>query len=140
MLFRSFIISFLLFCACVPKKPFQKGTIISVLDTNIPHLDPIRSTNTPSSIINSSIFEGFYHYHYLKRPLQIEPKLAEAMPEISEKGHVYTIRIKKGVFFRMIRLSPIPGDVSWLLRILFIPGNVLLIQRIRLKVGGCLMD
>ncbi len=100
MLFRSFIISFLLFCACVPKKPFQKGTIISVLDTNIPHLDPIRSTNTPSSIINSSIFEGFYHYHYLKRPLQIEPKLAEAMPEISEKGHVYTIRIKKGVFFQ----------------------------------------
>ena len=100
MLFRFFIVSFSLFCACVPQKPLEKKAVISVLDTNIPHLDPIRSTNTSSSVINASIFEGLYHYHYLKRPLEIEPKLAESMPEISKKGHVYTIRIKKGVFFQ----------------------------------------
>ena len=103
MLFRFFIISFLLFgshCSCNPKKPFPKDTIVSGLDANIPHLDPIRSTNVPSSRVNSSIFEGLYHYHYLKRPLQIEPQLAKAMPEVSEKGHTYTIRIKKGVFFQ----------------------------------------
>ncbi len=102
MFFRFFIFSFLFptLNACTPKQPLWKNTIVSVLDANIPHLDPIHSSNAPSSRINASIFEGLYHYHYLKRPLQIEPKLAGAMPEVSEKGYVYTIRIKKGVLFQ----------------------------------------
>ena len=99
-MFRFFAFLFLTFAACTPKVSFQKNTLVSVLNSNIPHLDPIHSTNTSSSRVNASIFEGLYHYHYLKRPLQIEPKLAITMPEISEKGLVYTIKIKKGVFFQ----------------------------------------
>jgi ABC-type transport system substrate-binding protein len=54
----------------------------------------------------SQIFECLYQYHYLKRPYQIIPQLAEAMPTVSEDGLTYKIRIKKGVYFTSDRCFP----------------------------------
>jgi ABC-type transport system substrate-binding protein len=86
--------------ACTPKQSPQDDVVVSVLDTNIPHLDPIHSMNKYSSTINGSIFEGLYHYHYLKRPVELEPALATDMPKVSADGKTYTISIKPGVVFQ----------------------------------------
>lgn len=60
-------------------------------------IDPTTCGDTTSSGIQGNIYEGLYTYHYLLRPLQVVPLLAEAMPEISEDRLTYTIRLKKGV-------------------------------------------
>ena len=84
---------------CTPQQNSNDDTLISLLDANIPQLDPINSINKYASTINASIFEGLYHYHYLKRPYTVEPQLAEGMPKVSEDGLTYTIKIKSGILF-----------------------------------------
>lgn len=65
----------------------------------VPNLDPHVLTDRTSLKIVKNIYEGLYSYHYLKRPLEIEPVLADGMPEISSDGLTYTIKLKKGVYF-----------------------------------------
>jgi len=62
-------------------------------------LDPGDIGDTTSSAVASQIFECLYQYHYLKRPYELIPQLAEDMPQVSEDGLRYTIKIKKGVYF-----------------------------------------
>jgi ABC-type transport system substrate-binding protein len=52
-----------------------------------------------SDAVASDIFECLYGYHYLKRPYEIIPVLADGMPKASEDRLTYKIRIKKGVYF-----------------------------------------
>ncbi len=99
-LFLLLLMMTTLVASCTSQKAPEGDVVVSVLDSNIPHLDPILSMNKISSTINGSIFEGLYHYHYLKRPVEVEPSLAEAMPKVSSDGKTYTIKIKKGVMFQ----------------------------------------
>lgn len=86
--------------SCTPKPQSVSPNVTTFIDANIPHLDPIHSVNKYSSTINASIFEGLYHYHYLKEPLTLRPLLAEGMPQVSKDRKTYTIKIKKGVYFQ----------------------------------------
>ncbi len=69
--------------------------------SKVKSVDPATCGDTTSSAIQGSIYEGLYGYHYLKRPIQVVPYLAEGMPEISEDGLTVTVRIRKD-----IRYSP----------------------------------
>jgi oligopeptide transport system substrate-binding protein len=60
-------------------------------------LDPATCGDEISGLFQSSIYEGLYEYHFLKRPVEIIPSLADGMPEISDDLLTYTIKIKKGV-------------------------------------------
>ncbi|MFH1422597.1 MAG: ABC transporter substrate-binding protein, partial [Planctomycetota bacterium] len=62
--------------------------------------DHVRSSDVTSSSYISQIYESLYQYSYLERPYKIEPCLAAEMPIISEDKLVYTIPIKKGVYFQ----------------------------------------
>jgi len=65
----------------------------------VPNIDPHLITDRTSIKISKNIYEGLYSYHYLKRPLEIEPLLADGMPIVSNNGLTYTIKIKKNVYF-----------------------------------------
>jgi ABC-type transport system substrate-binding protein len=60
----------------------------------------------PTARVAGQIFECFYQYHYLKRPYELIPQLAEGMPEVSKDGLTYTIKIKKGVYFQDDKCFP----------------------------------
>jgi ABC-type oligopeptide transport system substrate-binding subunit len=62
-------------------------------------LDPGDVGDVTSATIACQMIECLYQYHYLIRPYQVIPCLAESMPTISSDGLVYTIKIKKGVRF-----------------------------------------
>ncbi|MHC4957878.1 MAG: ABC transporter substrate-binding protein [Planctomycetota bacterium] len=62
-------------------------------------LDPVRGSSVYDNRVCSHIFDGLVQYKYLKRPYELEPNLLEAMPEISEDGRTYTMRLKEGVYF-----------------------------------------
>lgn len=73
--------------------------LYSALAAKVRGLDPGDIGDTTSSLVASQIFECLYQYHYLKRPYELIPQLAEDIPQASEDGLVYTIKIKKGVYF-----------------------------------------
>jgi len=85
-------------------KQHQGLAHISVLEdamkTAIKGMDPILVEDIYATQVVSRVYEGLYGYHYLKRPLELVPNLAEAMPSISKDGLMYTIPIKKGVYFQ----------------------------------------
>lgn len=61
--------------------------------------DPIESGDVESAVAVSRVYEGLMEYAYLERPYVAVPRLAEAMPEVSEDRLTYTFKIKKGVRF-----------------------------------------
>ena len=63
-------------------------------------LDPMAMRDYDSMEVASNIFEPLYQYHFLKRPYELEPLLAEEMPQISDDLLTYTIKIRKGVHFQ----------------------------------------
>jgi len=62
-------------------------------------LDPAQAASIYANFIVVNLYDTLYRYKYLARPYQLQPNLAEALPEMSEDGLQLTIRIKNGVHF-----------------------------------------
>ena len=90
----------LVFSACTfrAKEPIQ--TIHVSIAAKLKGLDPIYADDSFSGVQTSQPYETLLQYHYLKRPLTLEPLLAEAMPTISEDGKKIVFKLKKGVYFQ----------------------------------------
>ena len=80
-----------------------KGKIVqyNIYPSKVNSIDPVTCGDTMSAAIQGNFYEGLYTYHYLKRPMEVIPELADGMPDISDDGLTYTIKIKKGIqYFR----------------------------------------
>jgi len=62
-------------------------------------LDPAHASNIYASFLVGNLYDTLYRYKYLARPYELTPNLASAMPQVSEDGLTYTIRLKPGVRF-----------------------------------------
>jgi ABC-type transport system substrate-binding protein len=67
-----------------------------VAETNF---DPAVVSDQYSHNIVHEIFEPPLTYDFLARPAKLKPQTAEAMPEITDGGRTYTLRLKKGIYF-----------------------------------------
>ena len=89
--------------ACALILPAHAADARKVLRTVIPAaetgFDPVAMHDLYSSQIVQSIMETLYTYDYLARPVKLIPQTAEAMPEITDDGKTWTIRLKKGIYF-----------------------------------------
>jgi oligopeptide transport system substrate-binding protein len=63
------------------------------------NVDPIQSATGYANIVVVNAYDTLYRYKYLARPYELVPNLAADLPEISEDGLTYTIRLKQGVEF-----------------------------------------
>ena len=61
--------------------------------------DPAAAQDYYSANVMRAIFEPLYVPDYLPRPYKVAPNTAEALPEISADGKVWTIHLKKGIYF-----------------------------------------
>ena len=94
-----------------------KNVLYSAFSERPKHLDPARSYGEDEARIIAQIYEPLVQYHYLKRPYQLEPQTAEAMPEVhyldrdgrplpadAEESQIafseYDIRIKSGIRYQ----------------------------------------
>ena len=94
--------SLVVIAGCDNSKPAADSNEVvayGALGAKVLGLDPGNIGDTTSSSIGSQIFECLYQYHFLKRPYELIPQLAEDMPQVSDDGLSYTIKIKKGVYF-----------------------------------------
>ena len=87
------------------QKKRKEGTIpseVNVLQTveprHISTVDPGICRNEENIGAVSKVYEGLLEYHYLKRPLELIPNLAETMPTITNDKPTYTFTIKKEVY------------------------------------------
>jgi ABC-type transport system substrate-binding protein len=63
-------------------------------------LDPVQTnSDLTAATVLSNILEAPLAYDYLARPARLVPATAEALPEISADGRVFTLRIAPGTFF-----------------------------------------
>ena len=62
-------------------------------------LDPQRISDLYSGIINNAIFDTPLKYDYLARPLKLKPNTLVDLPEITDEGKTYTLRVKPGIYF-----------------------------------------
>ena len=61
--------------------------------------DPAGVQDLYSATIEQMLFETLLTYDYLARPSKLVPLTAEALPEISDNGRTYTVRVRKGMYF-----------------------------------------
>jgi ABC-type transport system substrate-binding protein len=66
---------------------------------DIAYLDPQQITDLYSTRVATAIFEGLYQFDYLASPARVVPNTAVAMPDISDNGRTWTIRIRPGIRF-----------------------------------------
>jgi len=62
-------------------------------------LDPAQASNIYANFLAVNLYDTLYRYKYLARPYELQPNLAEDLPQVSADGLIYTIRIKPGVYF-----------------------------------------
>jgi oligopeptide transport system substrate-binding protein len=63
------------------------------------NLDPAQASNIYANFLAVNLYDTLYRYKYLARPYQLEPNLADGLPEVSADGLIYTIRMKPGAHF-----------------------------------------
>ncbi len=61
--------------------------------------DPAGAQDLYSGQIEQAIFETLLSYDYLARPAKLVPLTAEAMPQVTDDGKTYTLKIRKGIYF-----------------------------------------
>jgi ABC-type transport system substrate-binding protein len=61
--------------------------------------DPAGVQDLYSATIEQMLFETLLTYDYLARPSKLVPLTAEALPQITDDGKTYTVRIRKGIHF-----------------------------------------
>ncbi|TDJ31444.1 MAG: hypothetical protein E2O56_07100 [Gammaproteobacteria bacterium] len=76
------------------------------MDGSPTNLDPVQGSTLYTDFVIKNIYDTLYSYKYLKRPYELKPNLAVAMPEVSPDGLTYTIRIKQGVEFADSEVFP----------------------------------
>jgi oligopeptide transport system substrate-binding protein len=67
--------------------------------TDVSGLDPAGTQETYASVVEARIFDALYVWDYHARPYRFVPSIASGMPEISVDGRIWTIHIRRGIYF-----------------------------------------
>jgi len=110
------VMLFLAGCGEIWNDPYpvaERGsnTMYSAFTERPKHLDPAQSYTSDEALFTRQVYEPPLQYHYLKRPYELIPLVAESLPQVTDQegGRFtqYEIRIRPG-----IRYQPHPGFVS----------------------------
>jgi oligopeptide transport system substrate-binding protein len=66
---------------------------------DITGFDPAAAPDLYSAIVIDGVFDTLLTYDYLAEPSKLVPKITDGMPEVSDGGKLYTVKLKKGVYF-----------------------------------------
>jgi len=74
-------------------------TINRYVISKIQPFDPAKMTDLYTASIYGDIGEALFSYKYTTDTYQLQPMIAEAMPEVSADGLTYTIKLRKDAYF-----------------------------------------
>jgi peptide/nickel transport system substrate-binding protein len=58
-----------------------------------------RESDEATGTLCDNIFDALLQYDHLARPIRLQPRAAVALPEITDDGRTYTVRVKPGIYF-----------------------------------------
>jgi oligopeptide transport system substrate-binding protein len=94
----SHLVLLLLIFGCTKTSPTKTiKTLKIALTSEVSTLDPVNSYDNVSGLVIYNVYEQLYEYHYLNRPYELKPLLAESMPIIENQGKRYIIKLKKNI-------------------------------------------
>src|SRR5688572_5410660 len=79
--------------------PRDNQTLYNIYIANLKSLDPAVANDVPTVELITHVYECLYGYEYPVKPYKLVPLLASEMPEVSDDGLTYTIKLKKGIRF-----------------------------------------
>ncbi|MBI3978467.1 MAG: ABC transporter substrate-binding protein [Chloroflexi bacterium] len=82
--------------ATAETKPVVGGKVIAAVKSEFSGLDPALNSDYLTWSMQKAVYNGLYN---VSPKLEIFPELAESMPQISDGGTRYTIKLRKGVKF-----------------------------------------
>lgn len=88
----------------------EKSVLNVVYHVDAQTLDPAKAHDSVSLSVVAAIHEPLFHYHYLSDQPKILPLLAADMPEISEDGLRYVIRVRDDAKFHGTRQAVTAHD------------------------------
>jgi ABC-type transport system substrate-binding protein len=75
------------------------GKVVRIAFPDITGLDPQQVQDLYSVRVCQAIFEGLYEFAYLGEPAAIVPNTATGLPDITDGGKRWTIRVRPGIRF-----------------------------------------
>jgi len=85
--------------ACVVHATEMRKTLHVAFPVAENGFDPQAIGDTYSDAVCLAIFDPLYRYDYFARPVVLQPNTADGLPEITDGGRTYTIRVKRGIRF-----------------------------------------
>ena len=97
----GFVLSGLLMLTigCSKERNFDERELHLITPEKFAGYDPIQASDLYSGNEVGKVYEGLFEFHPFKRPYELMPNLAEALPAVSADGLTYTFKIRKGVLF-----------------------------------------
>src|SRR5205085_3529561 len=88
-------------CTLAPlAQPADMRKVIRTATTSAERgFDCARESDEFTGNLCDNIFDSLLEYDHLARPVRLQPRAAAAMPEVTEGGRTYTVRIKPGLHF-----------------------------------------
>ncbi len=74
-------------------------TVRVAFQVDVTGFDPSAVSDLYSGHINNAIFGNLWEQDYYVRPVRYRPFLAESMPEISNDGLTWLVRLRKGLYY-----------------------------------------
>ncbi|HTS21283.1 MAG TPA: ABC transporter substrate-binding protein [Casimicrobiaceae bacterium] len=62
-------------------------------------LDPQAVYDSYSFYVCHAIFDPLYTYDYFARPVRLVPNTAASLPEVSDGGRTFTVKVRPGIYF-----------------------------------------
>lgn len=101
------------------EEPRRGGTFVAFTESDVAGFDPLVDWNAVSNIGLKLMFEGLVEH---TPDLEIVPRLARELPDVSEDGLLYTFRLRDDVRFHNGR-ALVADDVRWSLEHMLHPDT-----------------
>jgi len=89
-----------LLCASAARAADAAKVLHVAFDTAETGFDPAKVNDNYSSQVIRCVFERLLSYDYLARPAKLMAMAAEALPEVTDEGKVYTFKLRRGNYFQ----------------------------------------
>ena len=86
-------------CALAPAALAQTKVFRYAFEVAETSFDPAEISDLYSSNVIANIFDPPLSYDYLARPVKLIPNTLEAMPEVTEQGTLFTLKVRPGIYF-----------------------------------------
>lgn len=102
----AFLVVLAALIGCSREQNFDEKVLNLTTPAKFKGYDPAFAADLYSGNEVGKVYEGLLEFHYLKRPYELAPNIAETLPTVSSDGLTYTFKIRNDVKFHDSEVFP----------------------------------